>query len=505
MNEISNIALQLLPAFDIVVAVLATLYISVAIFAAQNLFKQIPDYEISISGKSYLKILYLVKISVLLIVMPLIIRIGSIDLLGNDYGNIKAVLLLLLLIALTVVILRDIFGIITQQNLNRDKRVKAISNPSLKSTTWLIINTDDWSFEKRDLMAGSLSSTNKSNLQFEEFLLEELIYQTDKLVKAKKKNREHSDYIISLVNTLKDSWNNKPLGYPPYIDKVFNYLFTNWLTVTNDSDLYRAGNIYNLRLAFMNGYNSLASYCLKNGLAFDLFKNLQEFAEKLSEEDAMKFLNSFDDTIIFEEIPNSPENSFIWSDFFPEGWKFTHKNLVEDKNIMAIHLYNHFLRWCQNRLLNGKTVDKELDNIADNMFYEVDPIVWARILEYRYAPYVNDNHVAYVVGKTGNFGLGKSYSVQDWTDDEKVYWERINKEDEEQMLATVKLANGLVMFSKKHLEDALKEVVELEKDKSLTDREKRKLKQYKTIFNRLLDDINLRITSSKKKIKKSVK
>lgn len=503
MNEVPSIALQLLPAFDIVVAVLATLYISVAIFAAQNLFKQIPDYEVSVSGKSYLKVLYLVKISLLLISMPILVRVGAIDLFTEDYGNLKALLLLIILISITSVILNDIFGIITQKHLNRDKRIEAISTPSLKSLAWLILNTDDWLPEKRDLMAGSLASTNKSNLKFEELLIEQLIKQTDQLTNSKNKNRDQSDYIISLVNTLRENWDNKPLGFPPYLDEVFQYLFKNWLKISNDAELYKTGGIYNLRLAFMNGFNTLSSYCLKNGLAYDFFKNFKEFVVTLDENALKKFLLSFDDTILFEEIPNSPENSFIWSDFFPDEWKFTHKNLVEDRNIVAIHLYNHFLRWAQNRLLDDKSVDKELDNFADSMFPEVDPIVWARILEYRYAPYVDDNHVAYVVSKTGNFGLGKSYTVQDWTDDEKIYWEHIQKEDEEQMLATVKLANGLVMFGKKHLEDALKEVTELEKDKSLSDREKRKLAQHKIIFTRLLDDIKQRIALENKKKSKN--
>ncbi len=498
MNYIAQIITLILPAFDVVASILVTLYISVAIFAAQNLFKQIPDHEISVSGKSYLKVLYLVKISLLLISIPILVRIGTIDVFTEDYGNLKAFFLLILLIGITFIILNDIFGIITQKHLNRDKRIEAITTPSLKSVAWLILNTDDWLPEKRDLMAGSLASTNKSNLKFEELLIEELIRQTDQLTSSKNKDRDQSDYIISLVNTLKDNLHNKPLGFPPYIDQVFQYLFMNWLKISNDTELYKTGGIYNLRLAFMNGFNTLSSYCLKNGLAYDFFKNFKEFVDTLDEDVLEKFLLSFDDKILFEEIPSSPENSFIWSDFFPEEWKFTHKNLVEDRNIIAMHLYNHFLRWAQNRLLDGKSVDKELDNFTDNMFPEVDPIIWARILEYKYAPYVDDNHVAYVVSKTGNFGLGKSYAVQDWTDDEKIYWERIQKEDEEQMLATVKLTNGLVMFSKKHLEDALKEVAQLEKDKSLSDREKRKLAQHKIIFTRLLDDIKQRIALENK-------
>jgi hypothetical protein len=491
LNDVTRIALELLPAFDAIAAILVTLYISVAIFVAQNLFKQIPEFELSISGRSYVRLLSLIKISFMLIAMPILVRLGAIDLFEANYHSTKAIVILVILIALTAAIIYAIHGIITQKSLE-NKKTKIITSPSLKFVAWLIMNEPEWSVQRRDLMAGSLASTNKSSLQFEEFLFKELRSQTDDLTAAKRKNREDSDYVISLVNTLKDNWQNKPLGYPPYIDNLFQYLFNNWLKVTNDNDNepYNSGGIYNLRLAFMNGFNSLANYCLKNGLAFDFFKNFREFAEGLNNEELQKFLLSFDETILFEEIPNSPEESFIWSDFYPEEWKFTYENLVEKKNKVALSLFHKFLEWGHNRMLNGEAVNKELDNVADNLFPDVDPIIWARILEFKFAPCVRDKHLAYVIGKTGNFGLGKSYKVQDWTDDEQARMQRLADEDEAQMKETVKLTNGIGLFNVKSLEDALKEVAELEKNRDLTDREKRKLAQHKVIFTRLKQDLD---------------
>lgn len=498
MNDVTQIALELLPAFDVIAAILVTLYISVAIFAAQNLFKQIPEFELSISGRSYVRLLFLIKISIMLTAIPVLVRIGSIDLLESDYRNTKSIIILLILIALATAIIYEIHGIITQRSLE-NKKTKIITSPSLKFVAWLIMNEPQWSVQRRDLMAGSLASTNKSSLQFEEFLFEQLSTQTSELTDAKNKKREDSDYVISLINTLKDSWQNKPLGYPPYIDSIFQYLFKNWLKVTNDTELYRTGGIYNLRLAFMNAFNSLSSHCLKNGLAYDFFKNFKEFVEGLTDDELKKFLLSFDDTILFEEITHSPEQSFIWSDFYPEEWKFTYENLVAKPNKVALSLFHKFLEWGHNRMLSGEGIDKELDDVADNLFPEVDPIIWARILEFRFAPWVGDKHLAYVVSKTGNFGVGKSYQVQDWTDDEKVRLQRLVDEDEAQMKETVKLTNGIGLFNVNYLDEALKEVAELEKDKSLSDRERRKLAQYKNIFLRLKADLSTKVKKTSKK------
>ena len=239
-----------------------------------------------------------------------------------------------------------------------------------------------------------------------------------------------------------------------------------------------------MRLAFMHGYNSLASYSLANGFGYDLFTNLSKFVNTLDGKDLQKFLLSFDDKIFFEYIPRSPESSIIWSDCFPEEWKLTYQNLVKKPNPVAANLLSHFLNWSQNRFFRDKGIDTELDDVATHLFPEVDPIIWARILEFRFAPWTGDEHLRYIISKVSTFGFGKSYSVQNYIDDATTI-KHMHTEDEKMMEATIKLTTGLKMYSPEFIAGALAEVKKLGKDKTLDDREKRKLTQHKVIFTRL--------------------
>ncbi len=484
MDHFNNLILSLLPAFDVVVAILVTLYISVAIFAAQNIFKTGPEAELNVSGRHYIKLLRFNHIAAPLVTMPLLVRIGNLDIFAGDYSNIKALFLFLALAVLTVVTIGEIRGIITQKALNTDLTAD-IKHPNLKFATWLIENEADWTIEKRDLIASSLTSFNKSSIPFDEFILKEIKSDTDKLIAAKTKQREHGEYLISLLNILKDNWNKRPLGYPVYIDALFEYLFQSWKQVNDHPDLYRAGGIYNLKLAFLNCMNSLAKYCLgASALSYDFFTNLDKFLKTLSDEEVRKFFINFDDTIFFESIPASPERRMIWEDSMPAEWKFTYENLVEKPNPVAVHLYRRFLEWAQNRFFKDTRVDEALDEVTSNMFPDLDPIIWARLLEYRWAPWAGNEHLRYIVSKTSTFGFGKSYPVHDYVD-EATTLKHMQEDDKKMMEATVKFATGTGMFNSAFVNQVLNEVKKLEKDKKLSDREKRKLTQHKAMFKEL--------------------
>lgn len=484
MATINDTVVQLIPAFDIVVAILVTLYISVAIFAAQNIFKTSPESELNISGRHYVKLLRFSNISVLLLLMPFLVKLSGINILDADYNNVKAPVIFLILIAIAVVVLLEIRGIITQKTL-KGKRITNIKHPSLRFAAWLIDNEVDWSLEKRDLMASSLTGFNKSSVPYEEFVLGVIKDDTNKLLSAKSKQREQGEYLVSLLNIYKDNLDKRPLSYPLYINSLFEYLFHSWEAVNKDADPYKAGGVYNLRLAILHNINSLAKYCLgESALSYDLFINLEKFLNGLSEDDVTKFMVNFDDKIFFEYIPQSPENYIIWPDSFPKEWFFSYENLVEKPNVVAASLFNHFLSWAQNRFFRDKGIDTDLDDVASHLFPDVDPIIWARVLEYRYAPWVGDNHLRYIISKVSTFGFGKSYSVQNYVDDATTI-EHMKDEDAVMMAATIKLANGIGLFNEKMLDSALAEAKELEKDKNLDEREKRKLAQHKRIFTEL--------------------
>lgn len=484
MNQLNSNLLSLIPAFDVVVAILATLYISVAIFAAQNIFKTGPEAELNVSGRHYIKLLRFTNISLLLISIPILVRLGNINWLNGDYQNSKAPLLIILLFTLTIIVIGEIRAIITQRALN-GKLTTGIQHPNLKFAAWLIANEKDWTIEKRDLIASSLTSFNKSSIPFEQFILKVIEEDTDKLLSADIKQREQGEFLVSLLSILKDNWEKRPLAYPDYINKLFEYLFNSWKRINKDSSLYSAGGVYNLRLSFLHCINSLSKFCLgASALSYDFFVNLTKYLNSLDENEVRKFLVNFDDKIFFEHIPQSPESYMIWEDSFPTEWKLTYTNLVEKPNPVAANIFRRFLDWSQNRFFRDENIDTDLDEVAANLFPEVDQIHWARLLEYRFAPWAGNEHLRYIISKTSTFGFGKSYSVHDYVDDATTI-KNMLEEDKVRLKATVKLATGLGLFSKKYVDQVIVEANDLEKDKSLTDRERRKLSQHKDLFTEI--------------------
>ncbi len=128
--------------------------------------------------------------------------------------------------------------------------------------------------------------------------------------------------------------------------------------------------------------------------------------------------------IFFEEIKQSPERFDIWHHYFPVEWKITRAQLEDPNNLMARLSFNEVSGFIQKRIWEiTEGFDVILEEVARELFPEVDPLSWAIILIFFFTPYDRDNRVKSVIEKPWTFGkVGRVQS----------YWSSGKPEDEEQ-------------------------------------------------------------------------
>jgi len=165
--------------------------------------------------------------------------------------------------------------------------------------------------------------------------------------------------------------------------------------------------------------------------------------------------------VFFSHISDSADKHNIWRHYFPHKWKVSIANLTSDKHILPYSTLNNYLSYSSERIANpieGK--DYNLDEITRNIFPEVDPILWSRILIFMYSPY-GENRAKSVIERPWNFGVfGRThvFGTDSVSSTEKVF-----KTEE---AATLELTNFLFKneLSTDNLELYLKELDSLKYD-----------------------------------------
>jgi hypothetical protein len=185
--------------------------------------------------------------------------------------------------------------------------------------------------------------------------------------------------------------------------------------------------------------------------------------------------------VFFDNVEQSPESRIIWRDFFPKKWKATKQNLTDPNNVISRIAWHNFLLWAQERIWKAdKPFDKDLDEVSRNLFPEVDPILWSRILIFALSPYA-ENRVKSAIERPWNFGsMGRIRSFSEplsESEDElrKDLARMFRSEEEREAQKTYELAFLLGnIFDREHLSNYTKEAAELEYPKD-TDEERKRL------------------------------
>jgi len=173
--------------------------------------------------------------------------------------------------------------------------------------------------------------------------------------------------------------------------------------------------------------------------------------------------------VFFKNIAKSSESDSIWENCFPKEWKITKNNLENKENIISKISLNQFLHWTQMRIWKlEKDFDRDLDEVSRNIFPDVEPILWSRILILIFSPY-GDNRMKFVLERSWTFGfMGRFRTCSG--DIEASKEESRRKTDEAMQLAeeaevknTFELAYLLFKenFSKENLDKYIKSLQEL--------------------------------------------
>lgn len=223
----------------------------------------------------------------------------------------------------------------------------------------------------------------------------------------------------------------------------------------NDEKRERIRRAYNKLSSVLSSIiESIEERALKEGEAGLFFSNLKEHSEahKNEKEYLEQHLLKTFYKIFFENIESLPECETIWVNF-PEEWK-VRKKWLDENNFMSRLTLKPFLNLAAKRIpTDKKEHDRKLDIVSYSLFPEVEPIVWAKILIFLFAPMTPNNKVKCVIEHPWNFGLtGKpsgGYRLpkkDDETDARKAH--------EEEVRNTFELATMLFKdtFSKENLE-----------------------------------------------------
>jgi hypothetical protein len=176
-------------------------------------------------------------------------------------------------------------------------------------------------------------------------------------------------------------------------------------------------------------FRHIETRALKEKEAFLFFRKLEKHASKYKMEvvSSRYYVENVLDIfyrVFFEQINEAPERFAIWEHYYPKDWQVTYSNLRKTDNILSRISLNNFYQWAQPRIWQrSKELDYALNDVASNLFPEVDPISWSRILIFALSSYGEDR-LQSMIESPWNFGfMGRIrvYSVDQEEEMETMY------------------------------------------------------------------------------------
>jgi len=285
------------------------------------------------------------------------------------------------------------------------------------------------------------------------------------------------------------------------LDNIFQWHFELWkkdFEYLAKDDKLEEWSIYSELSRTMDSiFKQIETRALNERASFPFFKRLLGHAEKYKMESVSShsYAQSLLDTfyqVYFQQIHGSPEKHSIWDHYFPKEWKVTKTNLENSENIIADISLDNFINWAVGRISEASDeMDLSLDEVSRNLFPEVDPVLWARILIFIYSPY-DEDQLRSVIERPWNFGFMGRVKIYHGSQDGES--KRMYKDEEKN---TFDLTCYLFedQFSEINLERYIKALEQLSYPKESV--EERKRLGLNNLFNRLLTFVNSSKLSSR--------
>jgi hypothetical protein len=308
-------------------------------------------------------------------------------------------------------------------------------------------------------------------------------------------NEENLETIWILLNDFFTFIENRSTGFLLYVPEVFPKIL-NWHFLIKQGEIEyftKEGKssivlwYYSASTILDNMVKTIERRALNEKVAFPFFKYLKTHLENCKNSNVAvnrdikyyreQLLGTFY-TVFFENINESPERYEIWQDYFPPEWRVTETNLRDNKNYVSRISLNNFLRWCEERIRNPKEeFDAILDDVSLNLFPEVDPVLWAKILIFVLSPYAN---IKLTIERPWPFGeVGRLRTFNGVVEQDVDKFERVKEEmkkfEEVERKKTFELAFYLFKenFSKGKLENSIKDLEKLKYEKETQEEWKR--------------------------------
>jgi hypothetical protein len=155
---------------------------------------------------------------------------------------------------------------------------------------------------------------------------------------------------------------------------------------------------------------TIEAKALSGRCAFSFFKEMQSHINEhkaqieSSQYYAEALLRPFYQ-IFLDQIYTSPDRHNIWNHYFPSELKVTKSNLENVAVLVSNISLNSYIDWASTRIWDStENKDFALDDVSKNLFPEVDPIIWARLLIFVFSPY-GENRLRSVVERPWSFGF----------------------------------------------------------------------------------------------------
>jgi hypothetical protein len=209
------------------------------------------------------------------------------------------------------------------------------------------------------------------------------------------------------------------LGFEEVTLKVleWNYIIwkQNWNLLSNDEDKKEWIQWHMLLDISRTTINKIAEQALKEGqfgFTFSFFKSFQKHVNlhyndyvqmKGGKRYYIEDLFNVACKIIFGKLQEATESRDFWSQF-PAEWKVTKTNLQAQNNFVPRIMLREYFDWMLPRIEGNKDFDVILNTVTVNLFPEVDPDTWAKVLILRFSAY-GENRVQSMIERRWNFGF----------------------------------------------------------------------------------------------------